>query len=289
MHLITCKNLFALGVPPPWCLALARVAEILGSDMPSTLRAWWNQHQDLLLAFSDSYAIEIFFSTNAMIVKSNTARLLMQLQQKENKTLTAKEFLLSLRFALEEDLRITAQFLGGTTGVPHNWSPGGLNLLSKSIVGDKGLDCAYQAEYLRLPLDDWLRSFACIVYTFNKMCPPSFRIKAITNDTPGYFHNWHKLTQVLSLLPHARVQLLDHGPYARWINQQVVMEPKSRNLGTYRSVLKKLLGTIFDRHHQVDRAPADSFLDRVFVQSTTTLIYETTTENVWQMEHTCTD
>ena len=122
------------------------------------------------------------------MVKSNTAMLLMQLQQKENKVLTAKEFLHSLRFALGEDLRITAHFLGGNKGVPHNWSPGGLNLLSKSIVGDECLGCAYQAEYLRLPFDDWLHSFACIVYTFNRMCPPSLRIKAISNDTPGYFH-----------------------------------------------------------------------------------------------------
>ena len=115
------------------------------------------------------------------------------------------------------------------------------------------------------------------------------KIKAITNDTPGYFLNWHKLTQVPNILPHARAQLLHHGPCSQWINKQVVIEPKFRDLGTYRYVLMRLVRAIFDRHHQIDSAPTDNFLDRVFFQSMMALVYNTTTENVWQLEHSCSD
>ena len=62
------------------------------------------------------------------------------------------------------------------------------------------------------------------------------------------------------------------------------MEPKFQNLGSYKSIFKRLLKIVFDKQHKIDYDPSDSFLDRVFAESSRVLIDQMNTRNVWQLE-----
>ena len=222
--------------------------------------------------------METFFNTNAMLSKSSTVNLLTQLPS------TAKQFLLALRLALEDDLYIAAPFLGGPKRVPHNWSPKGLELLVKSISSSTILDPPYEAEFLKLPVDDWLHSFACILYIYNTTLP-QFCIRAITNDVPSYFLNWHKLVQVLSLLPHVGALVLDSGPCAQWVKQYIILKPQFKDLGRYQSIFEWLLATVFDEQLRNSLDPGNGFVDSIFAASSRALIDQTRISRDWQLDN----
>jgi hypothetical protein len=128
-----CHNLFAMGLPPFWCLVLARASHVLCSDLPNSLSEWWWNHKDILFALSDSYAMEVFINTEQMVSKSSTIKLLHKLEDGSLSHLTCSAFLAQLQPVLMNDLQITASFRRGDSVVPHHWTPAGLNTLHSWI------------------------------------------------------------------------------------------------------------------------------------------------------------
>ena len=171
-----------------------------------------------------------------------------------------------------------------TGRVPHNWSPQGLSRLVQSISTRTCLDRPYEAELLRVPVGDWLHTFASFLYVYNTT-PSQRRITAITNNVPSYFLNWHKLVQVVSLLPHVGALVLGKGPCADWVKQYLVVAPQFKDLGRYQSLFQWLLATVFDEQHRKRFDPENGFIDSVFAASSQVLIEHTKFSYAWQLDN----
>jgi hypothetical protein len=194
-----------MGIPPLWCQHLSRVAYMLGSNPPDSPRKWWNDYKDLLYAFSDSFALEVFMNTEQMLFQSKEIALLKQLTTDRLGTISFAAFLHEFEPALVGDLQIAAPFLLGDKAVPHQWSASGLLTLSNWI--DQREFRESTSKLVRYPLIDWHHIFVCCILIWNSS-PERRRVTNTGEPFHAYLQNWQFIAHTLGFLPHISAVIL---------------------------------------------------------------------------------